>query len=184
MLLHDARRAARVDRCGRLVLLEDQDRTLWDRRAIEEGTDVLNRALRMRRPGPYQVQAAIAALHSEPLRADDTDWREIALLYGQLARMAPSPVVELNRAVAIAMAEGAVAGLRIVDQLVESGVLADYHLLHATRADLLRRLGRDREAEAAYVRAIRLTANRAEREFLEGRLNEVRERLVAGEAPR
>ena len=137
MLLHDARRAGRVDDTGALVSLEDQDRSVWDQAGIDEGVALLDAALRRREPGPYQVQAAIAACHATARDASDTDWVEIAALYRELARMVPSPVVELNRAVAVAMADGPDAGLRIVDALAASGALDGYHLLPATRADLL-----------------------------------------------
>ena len=178
MLLHDARRGARVGEGGGLVLLEDQDRGRWNHAQAAEGRALVERALRMRRPGPYQIQAAIAAVHADAQRPDATDWRQIALLYAELARAAPSPVVELNRAVAIAMADGPAAGLRVVDRLVVAGELEEYHLLHATRADLLRRLGRDDEAQGAYERAIALASNTTERAFLARRLAEVRSRLV------
>jgi RNA polymerase sigma-70 factor (ECF subfamily) len=170
MLLHDARREARTGPGGKLVLLDEQDRTLWDRTRIDEGSRLLERALRLRRPGPYQLQAAIAAVHADAKRAEDTDWRQIAALYAELARLAPSPVVELNRAVAVAMAAGPEEGLRLVERI---GGLDGYHLLHATRADLLRRLDRRDEAAAAYERALALTSNEAERTFLERRLAEV-----------
>ncbi len=173
LLLHDARRAGRVGPGGELVPLDAQDRTLWDAGAIAEGTEVLERALRRRRPGPYQVQAAIAACHAGAGDAGDTDWPQIAVLYGQLARMTPSPVVELNRAVAVAMADGPAAGLALVDALDASGALAGYHLLPATQADLHRRLGRADEAAAAYRRALELTAGDAERDYLRRRLAEV-----------
>ena len=173
LLLQDARRPARTDGAGDLVPLEEQDRGLWDRPSIEEGVAVLDDALRFRRQGPYQVQAAIAACHATALRAADTDWAEIAALYDRLVTMTGSPVVELNRAVAVAMAQGPEAGLRQVDSLEGRGVLADYYLLPATRADLLRRLGRREEAAAAYGRALDLTSNGAERRFLERRLKEV-----------
>jgi RNA polymerase sigma-70 factor (ECF subfamily) len=173
MLLHDARRAGRVDDAGDLVPLEDQDRSLWDRATVEEGLAHLDGALRRRRPGPYQVQAAIAACHATAPDAAATDWTQIALLYGELARLAPSPVVELNRAVAVAMADGPEAGLRLVDALEGSGELAGYHLLAATRADLLRRLGRRDEAAAAYGAALALGPNEAERRYLTRRLREV-----------
>jgi RNA polymerase sigma-70 factor (ECF subfamily) len=140
MLLHDARRSARVDRAGDLVPLEEQDRARWDRDAISEGVDLLDAALRLGRPGPYQVQAAIAACHATAAEASATDWAQIASLYGELARVVPSPVVELNRAVAVAMAEGPAEGLAMVEELEASGNLAGYHLLPSTRADLLRRL--------------------------------------------
>jgi RNA polymerase sigma-70 factor (ECF subfamily) len=170
MLLHDSRRAARGGPSGELVLLEDQDRTRWNRARIEEGTRVLERALAMRLPGPYQLQAAIAALHAEATSAEETDWRQIAALYDSLARLEPSPVVELNRAVAIAMAAGPAHGLALVDRIEG---LDGYHLLHATRADLLRRSGRRGEAAHAYEAALTLATNPVERAFLARRLAEV-----------
>ncbi|HEY2214050.1 MAG TPA: DUF6596 domain-containing protein, partial [Acidimicrobiales bacterium] len=170
---------ARVDDHGDLVLLEQQDRTLWDRANILEGSEVLEAALRLRRPGPYQVQAAIAACHAQADMAADTDWVEIAALYGRLAQMVSSPVVELNRAVAVAMAEGPEAGLALVDQLTSSGVLANYHLLSATRADFLRRLGRYDEAIVEYEASLRLVSADVERRYLEGRLSEMRVLLKA-----
>jgi RNA polymerase sigma-70 factor (ECF subfamily) len=173
MLLHDARREARTRADGTLVLLEDQDRGLWDRSRIDEGRELLDRALRMRRAGPIQLQAAIAALHDEAASAGETDWAQIATLYAALGRLAPSPVVELNRGVAVAMASSAEAGLRIIDSLVATGELDEYPYLHAARADLLRRLGRGHEAADAYARARSLTANVAEQAFLDGRLAEV-----------
>ena len=173
MLLHDARGAARVDAEGELVLLEDQDRSRWDRARIAEGSAILQRALRMRRPGAYQLQAAIAALHGEAERPEQTDWRQIAVLYGELSRIERSPVVALNRAVAVAMADGPEAGLRLMDLLADSGALAGYHLLPAARADLLRRLGRTEEAIEAYREALQLATNRTERSFLERRLREL-----------
>ena len=163
MLLHDAR----LDAAGELVLLEDQDRSLWDAARIEEGRRVLDRALPLRRPGPYQVQAAIASLHLEP----ETDWPQIALLYQRLGCFAPSPVVELNRAVAVAMAEGPDRGLELIDSI---GGLDGYRHLHSARADLLRRLGRGSEAADSYRRALELGPQPAERAFLERRLAEVR----------
>ncbi|HZP30665.1 MAG TPA: RNA polymerase sigma factor [Acidimicrobiia bacterium] len=172
MLLHDARRGARVDAGGDLVPLEDQDRTRWDHQTIAEAVTVLDAALRRSRPGPYQVQAAIAACHATAATAADTDWSEIAALYGELARMNPSPVVELNRAVAVAMAVGPAAGLALVDALDASGRLAGYHLLPATRADLLRRLGRRAEAAEAYRGALELAGGDAERRYLTRRLRE------------
>jgi RNA polymerase sigma-70 factor (ECF subfamily) len=167
MLLHDARRDARLDAAGELVLLADQDRSRWDAERIAEGRRVLDRALPLRRPGPYQVQAAIASLHLEP----ETDWRQIALLYERLGCFTPSPVVELNRAVAVAMAEGPEQGLALIDSI---GGLDGYRHLHSARADLLRRLGRDPEAAESYRRALELTPQPAERAFLERRLAEVR----------
>jgi RNA polymerase sigma-70 factor (ECF subfamily) len=172
MLLHDARRATRIDGAGDLVPLEEQDRTRWDAGAITDGLEVLDRALRRAQPGPYQAQAAIAACHATALDAAATDWVEIAALYGTLARMAPSPVVELNRAVAVAMADGPEAGLRLVEQLEASGALRGYRLLFATRADLLRRLDRRAEAATAYRCALDLTGNDAERRYLARRLAE------------
>jgi RNA polymerase sigma-70 factor, ECF subfamily len=174
LLLHDARRATRVDEAGDLITLEDQDRTRWDPGEIAEGVDVLDRALRQSRPGPYQVQAAIAACHATATVAADTDWPQIAALYGQLARFVPSPVVELNRAVAVAMADGPAAGLALVEKLAAGDELAGYHLLPTTRADLLRRLGRIREAADAYRTALDLAGTGAERRFLARRLAELR----------
>jgi len=172
MFFHDARRATRTDSAGDLVLLKDQDRSRWDRGEIEEGTRVLDAALRRGRPGAYQVQAAIAACHATAADAADTDWAEIAVLYGELARLVPSPVVELNRAVAVAMAGGPAAGLGLVRALEESGALTGYHLLPATRADLLLRLGRRAEAAAGFAEALDLAATDAERRFLTRRLAE------------
>jgi len=173
MLLHDARREARTGQDGELVLLDAQDRGLWDRTRIDEGRDLLDRALRMRRVGPNQLQAAIAALHDDAATADETDWAQIAGLYLVLGRIAPSPVVELNRAVAVAMAMGPERGLEIVEGVAASGQLDEYPYLHAARADLLRRLGRLDEAGVAYQRARELTGNEAERSFLERRIAEV-----------
>lgn len=173
MLLHDARRAARLDPAGELVPLEQQDRTVWDRGQIDEAVGILDAALHRRRPGVYQVQAAIAACHATAPDAASTDWRQIALLYGELARLAPSPVVELNRAVAVAMADGPAAGLALVEALAATGALADYHLLPATRADLLRRLGRREEATVAYREALALATTDAERRYLTRRLTEM-----------
>ncbi|MDQ3947120.1 MAG: RNA polymerase subunit sigma-24, partial [Actinomycetota bacterium] len=172
MLLHDARRQARLDDAGELVPLEEQDRSRWDRDVIEEGLALVDAALRQGRAGPYQVQAAIAACHATAAEPSATDWTEIAGLYGRLARMLPSPVVELNRAVAVAMADGPGAGLRLVEALEATGALAGYHLLPATRADLLRRLERPAEAAAAYRRALELAATDAERRYLTRRLAE------------
>jgi len=174
MLLHDARRGARVGPGGELVLLDEQDRGLWDRDRIAEGSALVERALRMRRVGPYQVQAAIAAVHDEATGPDSTDWRQIVALYDELARVSPSPVVDLNRAVAVAMVAGPDTGLVLMDAIAATGSLDDYTYLHAARADLLRRLGRDAEAAAAYDRAAALTGNAAERAFLNRRLAEVR----------
>jgi RNA polymerase sigma-70 factor (ECF subfamily) len=170
LLLTDGRRDARVDANGDLVPLEQQDRSRWDVDTIVEGEDRLEAALRLGRPGTYQIQAAIAACHARAAKADETDWAEIAALYGALARLNPTPVVELNRAVAVGMADGPEAGLRLVDALDRSGKLAGYHLLPATRADLLRRIGRHTEAAAAYRDALALTTSDAERRYLERRL--------------
>jgi RNA polymerase sigma-70 factor (ECF subfamily) len=163
LLLQDARRDARVSPAGELVLLGDQDRSLWDTNEFEQGRRALERALSLRRPGPYQLQAAIASLHYE----EPADWAQIALLYGRLAELSPSPVVELNRAVAVAMAAGPEPGLEIVDGLTG---LERYHLWHSTRAELLHRLGRDEEAAAAYSRALELAPSETERTFLQGRI--------------
>ncbi|MFD4505883.1 RNA polymerase sigma factor [Streptomyces sp. NPDC058457] len=174
LLLHDARRDTRADAAGDLVTLEDQDRTAWDRAEIDEGTALLDGALRRGRPGPYQIQAAIAACHTAAPAAADTDWADIAGLYGELQRYVPSAVVRLNRAVAVGMAEGGEAGLALVAELETEDDLAGYHLLPATRADLLRRMGRTREAARSYERALELAENAAERRFLEKRLAECR----------
>ncbi|MFG2028691.1 RNA polymerase sigma factor [Streptomyces sp. NPDC048825] len=174
LLLHDARRGTRVDAAGELVTLEDQDRTAWDRAAIDEGAALLETALRRGRPGPYQIQAAISACHTTAAAAEDTDWADIAALYGELRRFVPSAVVELNRAVAVGMAEGPEAGLALLAELEKAGDLTGYHLLPATRADLLRRMGRTAEAAEAYARALELVENDAERRFLEKRLAECR----------
>ncbi len=176
MLLHDTRRATRIDDAGEIVLLEDQDRARWDRGQIAEGIALVRSALAAGGrglPGPYALQAAIAACHAEAATAASTDWREIAALYGLLARVQPSPVVALNRAVAVAEVEGPAAGLGLLDALEAGGELDGYHLLPAARADLLRRLRRPAEAAAAYRRALDLASNAAERRFLARRLAEV-----------
>jgi RNA polymerase sigma-70 factor (ECF subfamily) len=173
LLLHDSRRDARVDDHGELVLLDEQDRRRWDRAEIDDGLELLDRALRRARPGPYQVQAAIAACHAEASTAAATDWHQVARLYEALVRFVDTPVVRLNRAVAVAMDEGPDAGLVLVDELEASGALPDYHLLHATRADLLRRAGRPAEARDAYLAALELVEAPAERRYLEQRLAEV-----------
>ena len=173
MLLHDSRRDARTDKQGRLIVLEEQDRSLWDKKRIKEGRELVSQALGMRSLGPYQLQAAIAAVHSHAETAADTDWREIAALYRELLRISPSPVVALNYAVAVAMSEGLQTGLKLVEQAGETGELRDYHLFHAARADLLRRLGRRAEAAAAYEEASRLATNGVEKKFLKRRLDEV-----------
>ena len=173
MLLTDARRDARVDDAGEVVLLEDQDRSRWDRGAIQEGLTLVEAALRAGPPGAYALQAAIAGVHARAARAEETDWREIAALYGLLRVANPSGVVALNHAAAVAMAEGPAAGLRLMDALAAEGSLAGYHLLPAARADLLRRLGRMPEAAAAYREALALVGNDADRRFLERRLAQV-----------
>jgi RNA polymerase sigma-70 factor (ECF subfamily) len=170
MLLHDSRRGARVDAAGALVTLEEQDRSLWDRAQIDEGLGLVEAALRMGRVGPYQLQAAIAALHAEAVSPVDTDWRQIAALYGVLARLQPSPVVRLNGAVAVGMSEGPGRGLALIDELGATGELDRYHLFHAARADMLRRLGSFEAAADAYRRALALMANGVERAYLERRL--------------
>jgi RNA polymerase sigma-70 factor (ECF subfamily) len=171
MLLHDARREARVGSDGNLVLLEDQDRSIWNRDQIERGQEILDRALRRRRPGPYQIQAAIAALHAEAKTAAATDWRQIAMLYAQLAQHNPSPVVELNRSVAVAMFHGPAAGLRLMGLLEDD--LDSYQHFHSARGDLRRRLGRTDEARVSYQRALALAASEPERRFLHSRLDEL-----------
>lgn len=173
MLLHDARRATRLDAGGELVTLENQDRARWDAAEIAEGVALIESALRRRAPGRYQVQAAIAACHATAADAAETDWPQIAALYGQLVHLVPSPVVELNRAVAVGMADGPAAGLALVEDLRESGLLEGYHLLPATRADLLRRLGRTPEAADAYREALSMSLTDAERRYLERRLAEL-----------
>ena len=171
MLLQHSRRHARVDDHGDLVLLEDQDRARWDQDMIDEGLAKLDAAVAMRRPGPYQVQAAIAALHAQAPRPEDTDWPEIATLYRVLSVMSPSPVIELNWAVAVAMADGPDAGLVLMERLADD--LDRYHLFHASRADLLRRTGRAGEAKAAYQRALELVTNPIERKYLQERVAQV-----------
>jgi len=177
MLLHDARREARVGVDGAVAPLEEQDRLRWDRAKIVEGLDILERAIAMRRRGPYQLQAAIAALHSKASTAAATDWTQIAALYGALHQMVPTAVVELNAAAAVAMVSGPEAGLVWIERVEAGGELGDYHLLPAARADLLRRAGRGREAEEHYRRAIELARNPAERLYLERRLREVTESM-------
>jgi RNA polymerase sigma-70 factor, ECF subfamily len=169
MLLHDARRAARVDDQGRWIQLDAQDRSLWDHAAIAEGFEALRRGLRLRRPGPYQLQAAITALHVQATGADDTDWAQIAALYGALAEISPTPVVAVNRAAAVAFARGPAAGLELLAPLLADPALARYQPLHATHAELLHRAGDDDQAADAYARAIALTDNQVEREELERR---------------
>jgi RNA polymerase sigma-70 factor (ECF subfamily) len=175
MLLHDARRTTRLDDSGDIVLLEDQDRSRWDRVQIADGAQLIETALRLgpRTPGPYVLQAAIAAVHAQAPTPGATDWAQIAALYGVLVRVLPTPVVELNRAVAVAMADGVERGLALVEALERRGELSDYHLLPAARAELLRRIGRDADAAASYRRALALVRNDAERRHLEKRLRDV-----------
>ncbi|HEX3213807.1 MAG TPA: DUF6596 domain-containing protein, partial [Actinomycetota bacterium] len=173
LLLQDSRRAARATADGELVLLADQDRSRWDRARIAEGAALLGRASAPGPVGPYTLQAAIAAAHAEAATAEATDWDRIVGLYDRLARADPSPVVELNRAVAVAMRDGPAAGLALIDALLATGQLGRYHLAHAARADLLRRLGRPEDARAAYRRALDLTRQGPERRFLERRLREL-----------
>ena len=180
LLLHDSRRATRVGPAGELVLLEDQDRSAWDAVEIEEGRALAEQALRMRRPGPYQLQAAIAAVHADARETGVIDWAEIVGLYEALLRLEPSPVVELNRAVAVSKAFGPARALPLLDALHETGELAGYHLLPAARADVLRRLERFAEAAADYRTAIALAPSETERTFLGGRLREVGAAAAAG----
>jgi RNA polymerase sigma-70 factor, ECF subfamily len=172
MLLHDSRRAARLDAAGDLVVLEEQDRSLWDRAQIAEALPFVEQALRGG-PAPFTLQAAIAALHCQARGPESTDWPQIARLYELLQTVQPSPIVALNHAVAIAMAEGPQSGLARIKELSAKGDLEDYHLLHAARADLQRRAGLLREAAASYKRAIALTSNDGERRFLQRRIEEV-----------
>lgn len=173
MLLHDSRRAARASPAGELIVLEEQDRSLWNRAQIQEGAALVERALSSRRFGPYSLQAAIAAVHCEAARPADTDWNEIVYLYDVLLRIEHTPVVELNRAVAIAMRDGPAAGLVLVDELLARGDLAGYRLAHAARADLCRRLGRAADAREAYARALALTQSEPEQQYLRRRLAEL-----------
>ncbi|MCU1342910.1 MAG: polymerase subunit sigma-24 [Candidatus Acidoferrum typicum] len=178
MLLHDARRPARTSAEGELILLDEQDRSLWNREQIQQGLALVDQALASRRFGPYTLQAAIAALHAQAATAAATDWRQIVGLYDVLLRLENSPVVELNRAAAIAMHEGPETGLALVDAILARGELADYYLAHSARADLCRRLGRTQEAIAAYQRALALTTQAPERRFIERRLAELGAHLV------
>jgi RNA polymerase sigma-70 factor (ECF subfamily) len=170
MLLQESRRAARMSQGGELVLLEDQERSLWNRELIGEAIALVERALKSRRFGPYTLQAAIAAVHSEASSSAATDWPQIVALYSVLARVEPSPVVELNRAVAIAMRDGPEAGLRLIEGLLARGDLTDYQLAHSARADLCRRLGKTTEARASYEKALALARLEPERKFLEKRI--------------
>ena len=175
MLLHESRRLARSTPSGDLVLLEEQDRSLWNREQIAEGTALVQRALAPGRFGPYAIQAAISAVHADAPHASATDWGQIVALYSLLAQAAPSPIVELNRAVAVAMRNGPAAGLALIDGILSRGDLVDYHLAHAARADLCRRLGQTREARASYQRALECARQEPERRFLERRLAELQD---------
>lgn len=174
VLLHDARRDARLDDAGDIVVLDEQDRSRWNRDAIAEGVPLALEAMRVADPGPYALQAAIAAVHARATQKEDTDWREILRLYDRLEAIQPSPIVALNRAVAVAMVDGPAAALAIVDALAKDGALEEFHLLHAARADLLRRMGAFADAEKSYTRALELVGNDSERRFLARRLREVR----------
>jgi len=173
MLLHESRRAARTGPTGELILLDDQDRARWSRGQIAEGTGLVERALASRRIGPYTLQAAISAVHAEAPTAAATDWAQIVGLYDVLVRADPSPVIELNRAVAVAMRDGPAAGLDLIDAILARGALADYHLAHSARAELCRRLGRTADARASYTRALDLARQEPQRRFLERRLREL-----------
>jgi len=173
MLLHESRRAARTGPTGELILLDDQDRASWSRDQIVEGTGLVERALASRRIGPYTLQAAISAVHAEAPTAAATDWAQIVGLYDVLVRADPSPVIELNRAVAVAMRDGPIAGLTLIDAILDRGALADYHLAHSARAELCRRLGRTADARASYTRALDLARQEPQRRFLERRLREL-----------
>jgi len=170
MLLHDSRSGGRTDEKGNLVPLEEQDRSVWDQAQIAEGSALVDKALRMRRVGPYQLQAAIAAVHAEAKTAAETDWEQILALYNELSILTPTPIVRLNRAVAVAMARGLEQGLAAIERVGATGELDQYYLLHAARADLLRRLGRSREAAGSYLKAIALTNNAVEQSYLRRRL--------------
>ena len=174
MLLHESRRAARTSPSGDRILLDEQDRSRWNRDQIAEGIALIERALASRRPGPYSVQAAISAVHAEAPSAAATDWPQIVGLYDVLAQAEPSPVVELNRAVAVAMRDGPLAGLALIDAILVRGELLDYRLAHAARADLCRRLGKNTDARESYQRALALTRLEPERRFLERRLAELK----------
>ncbi len=175
MLLQDSRRAARTSPTGDLILLEDQDRSLWNRDQIAEGASLVERALSSRQIGPYTLQAAIAAVHAQASNSAATDWAQIVGLYDVLFQSEPSPVVELNRAAAVAMRDGPLAGLTLIDAILARGDLSNYHLAHAARADLCRRLGRTADARASYERALALTQQEPERGFLTRRLGEVKD---------
>jgi RNA polymerase sigma-70 factor (ECF subfamily) len=173
MLLHESRRSARMGPTGDIILLDDQDRSLWNRQQIAEGTALVNQAFQSGAVGPYAIQAAIAAVHARATSAGETDWAQIVRLYGALLQMVPSPVVELNRAVAVAMQDGPLAGLALIDAILARGDLRDYHLAHSARADLCRRLGRLTEARSSYEQALSLARQEPERRFLESRLREL-----------
>jgi RNA polymerase sigma-70 factor (ECF subfamily) len=175
MLLHESRRPARTSAAGELVLLEQQDRSRWDRRLIAQGGALIERALASRAFGPYTLQAAIAAVHAEAPTPEATDWAQIVILYDLLLRADPAPVIELNRAAAIAMRDGPEKGLSLIDAILARGDLRDYHVAHAARADLCRRAGRMADAIASYERALALTTQNAERRFIERRLAELRD---------
>lgn len=177
MLLHDSRRAARVNAAGELVTLEEQDRSLWDSAQIQEGLETIERALRMRAIGPYQLQAAISAVHAQASSAAETDWREIAELYRELEGLHPSPIISLNRAVAVALGVNLEAGLALIEQAGAFGELDSYHLFHAARADILRRMGRAGQAAKCYRKALALTTNAVERRYLRRRLTEMQSLL-------
>jgi RNA polymerase sigma-70 factor (ECF subfamily) len=170
MLLHESRRPARTSPSGELVLLDDQDRSLWDAGLMAEGCALVERALSTRRSGPYCLQAAIAAVHAEALSAAETDWQQIVGLYDVLLRAVPSPVIELNRAVAVAKRDGALAGLLVIEGILARGELQDYHLAHSARAEFCRQLGRVEQARAAYQRALELTRQEPERRFIRARI--------------
>ena len=174
MLLHDSRRAARSDALGELIVLDEQDRSRWNREQIREGQELTERALRSRRVGPYAIQAAIAAVHADAARADETDWAQIVAFYDLLLNMNPSPVIELNRAAAIAMRDGPARGLDLIDALLARGELANYHLAHSARADLLRRLGRREDALSAYAVALTLTTQEPERRYMQRRMSSLK----------
>jgi len=174
MLIQESRRRARTSPEGDLIRLEDQDRTLWNREQIEEGTTLVQEMLASGHTNPYALQAAIAAVHATSSSFKDTDWKRIVALYDRLLELSPSPVVELNRAVALAMSHGPAEGLELIDGILERGDLADYHLAHSARAELCRQLGRIEEARAAYLRALDLTQQEPERRFLRGRLGELK----------
>ena len=174
MLLQESRRAARTSPTGELILLPDQDRSLWNRDQIAEGVALVEKALRSRRFGPYTLQAAIAAVHAEAQSTAATDWRKIVALYNQLLQIQPSPIVQLNRAVAIAESDGPQAGLAQIDALLQHGELANYYLAHSARAEMYRRLGRTSEARSSYEKALALTQQEPERQFLQERIRQLK----------